>query len=307
VAVVSSASGQDAVLRYKWVEGDEIRYRIELQSNATMSGLPTVGEMTVDQHSFQVIRLTVVSVAADGSATLRQTFESVRMEVSSPAGKTVFDSSAADAPANASKPSIATTMAALVGESITVVVLPNGTVTKVEGMSRLLDKMTNTLGQNPMAAQVAGQLRATMSDDAMRNVFEQGFPAFPERAVTPGDTWTRELTASVPILGMLTTTSTLTLKGIENSDGVALARMAVVIAMRQSQQASPSSPLPITAVFGDSKGEGEILFDLTRGRIQKTSLKTQMPATMSMPAPDGSQITVQGHFATTMTTQTVEK
>ena len=44
----------------------------------------------------QVFRTIVEDVAADGTATLSLVIESVRMEIDSPLGKSVFDSSSKD-------------------------------------------------------------------------------------------------------------------------------------------------------------------------------------------------------------------
>ena len=54
LAWVSSAYGQDATLRYRWVNGDEIRYRLSQQGTTTITGLPGIGETTIDQSNVQV-------------------------------------------------------------------------------------------------------------------------------------------------------------------------------------------------------------------------------------------------------------
>ena len=46
VGDVSSALGQDATLRYKWVKGDQVRYRTTQRSSTTMSGVPGLGELS---------------------------------------------------------------------------------------------------------------------------------------------------------------------------------------------------------------------------------------------------------------------
>lgn len=304
---VSSAYGQDATLRYRWVKGDDVRYRVSQQGTTTINGLPGMGEMTMDQSNVQVIRLTVEDVATDGSATLRQTFESARMELNSPAGKAVFDSAAADKPTDPIAVAIGATMSAMIGESITVVLMPTGAVIKVEGMSRIFDKIMKALPQDPTGAQVFGQFKGTMSDDAMRSMFEQGFVTFPDHAVKAGETWTGQFKMSLPIIGTLTTTRTSTLQGVESSSGASIARIATMIAMRQDAEASPPGPMGMTAKLADSKGEGEILFDIARGRVQKTSSRSEMPVTMSMTGPDGSQINAQSLVRTTMTMEIVEK
>jgi hypothetical protein len=304
---VSSAYGQDAALRYRWVKGEEVRYRVSQQGTTTISGLPGMGEMTMDQSHVQVLRLTVEDVATDGSATLRQTFESVRMELNSPAGKAVFDSAAADKPTDPIAVAIGATMSAMIGESITVVLVPTGAVIKVEGMSRIFDKIMKTLPQDPTGAQVFSQLKGTMSDDAMRSMFEQGFATFPDHAVKAGETWTGPFRMSLPIIGTVTTTRTSTLQGVESSNGTSIARIATMFAMRQDAEASPPGPMGMTAKLADSKGEGEILFDIAKGRVQKTSSRSEMPVTLSMTGPNGSQINAQSLVRTTVTMELVEK
>jgi hypothetical protein len=304
---MSSAYGQDATLRYRWVKGDEVRYRLSQQGTTTITGLPGVGEMTTDQSNVQVFHLTVEDVTADGSATLRQTFESVRMELSSPAGKTVFDSGAGDKPTDPVGAAIGTTMSAMIGESITIVLQPTGAVTRVEGMSRILDKVMKTLPQNPAMAQTMSQLKGSMGDDAVRSLFEQSFVSFPDRAVKAGETWTGQFKMSNPMFGALTTTMTSTLKGVESGSGASIARITVMIAMAQDPQAPPSVLPGMTARIADSKGEGEILFDITKGRLQKSTFKSEMPVTMSMASPAGGEINSQMLVRNTITMEIVEK
>jgi hypothetical protein len=303
---MSSAYGQDATLRYRWVNGDEVRYRLSQQGTTTITGLPGVGEMTTDQSNVQVFHLTVEDVTADGSATLRQTFESVRMELSSPAGKTVFDSGAGDKPTDPVGAAIGTTMSAMIGESITIVLQPTGAVTRVEGMSRILDKVMKTLPQNPAMAQAMSQLKASMGDDAVRSLFEQSFVNFPDRAIKAGETWTGQFKMSNPMFGALTTTMTSTLKGVESGNSASIARIAVMIAMAQDADAKPSGLPGMTAKLADSKGEGEILFDITKGRLQKSSFKSEMPVTMSLAGPGGSDINSQMLVRSTITMEIVE-
>jgi hypothetical protein len=61
-----------------------------------------------------------------------------------------------------------------------------------------------------------------------------------------------------------------------------------------------SGALGMTAKLADSDGEGEILFDIAKGRVQKTSFKTEMPMTLSVSGPAGSQINSQGLVRSTM-------
>ena len=307
LVAVSSAYGQDATLRYGWVKGDEFRYRLSQQGTMTITGLGGIGDMTTDQSNAQVFRLTVEDVDADGSATLRQTFESVRLETNSPAGKKVFDSAAADKPIDPIAAAMGTTMSAMIGESITIVLAPTGAVIKVEGTSRIFDKVMKTLPQNPAAAQTVSLLKGIMSDDAMRSMLEQGFVTFPDHAVKPGETWTGQFKMSNPMFGSLTTTRTSTFTGVESTSGTSIARITAMVAVRQDSEASPSGPMGMTVKLADSTGEGEILFDIAKGHVQKTSFKSEMPMTMSVTGPAGGQINSLSLVRNTITMEIVEK
>ena len=64
---IPSAYGQTTTLRYQWVKGDQVRYRITQLTDATMSGLLGIGEMRVEQYLVQVERMVVQDVAVDGT------------------------------------------------------------------------------------------------------------------------------------------------------------------------------------------------------------------------------------------------
>jgi len=303
---VSPAFCQDTTLRYQWAKGDEVRYRIRQQSSATMSGLPAVGDMTVDMTIAQVVRMAVQDVAADGTATLRETFESIRFEQSSPLGRTVFDSASPEKPADPGSVSMGTLMATMVGESVTIVMGPNGTVAKVEGMSALADKALNALPPGPATAVVGGQLKGLMSDDSIRSLMGQSFAIFPDRPVKTGETWTSHFEQANPLLGIMSATRTLTLTSVESRDGVVLAHLAVRLATKQT--GSATSPIAGMSVkVEDSESTGEMVFDATEGRLQQASLKGELPTDLSLTPPGGEPIHVTGVTRNVVTTEVVDK
>ena len=79
------ASAQPLTLRYKWTKGEEVKYRVTQQTTATFSGLPNgMANMNVETTVAQVIRSVVKDVAPDGTATVEQVYESIRMDINSP-------------------------------------------------------------------------------------------------------------------------------------------------------------------------------------------------------------------------------
>jgi Family of unknown function (DUF6263) len=308
VAVFTSvvpASAQDTTLRYRWITGDEARYRIIQQSSVTLSGLPGIGDMTMDVSMAQVVRMAVQDVAADGSATLRETFESVRIEQSSPMGKTLFDSASPEKPADQSSVTLGSVMSAMIGESVTIVIGPDGATGKVEGMSALIDKTLKTLPPGPAAAFAADQIKGLLSDDAIRNIVGQGMAIFPDRPLKTGETWSSQIDQANPVLGNMSIARTFTLTAVENRNGVSLAHIAVRLAIKQVGPAPLAIPgMSISA--NSSESVGEIVFDATIGRLLHTSLKGETPMEMSLTPAGGEPIHVKGLTRSLVTMELVE-
>ena len=86
-----AADAQTVTLRYKWAKGESRTYRVTNQTDSSITGMPS-GPMNVSQTMTQMLKYTADEVSPDGSVTLRQTFQAVRMESSGPMGKIVIDS-----------------------------------------------------------------------------------------------------------------------------------------------------------------------------------------------------------------------
>src|SRR5206468_9979655 len=99
--------------------------------------LPGASDVSTKTTTASTIRMVVDDVAAYGKITLRETIEAVRMETETNASgaplKTVYDSASGGAPTDPA----AQGMAAVIGQPITLVMLPSGAVEKVEGMSQI--------------------------------------------------------------------------------------------------------------------------------------------------------------------------
>jgi uncharacterized protein DUF6263 len=301
----SSLLGQEGVLKYRWNKGDVLRYRIVTQTNAAMTGIPGMGEMTVNTTLTQVQQLTTQEVAADGTATIQNKFESVKMETATPMGSYAYDSAAP--PQNTADPviaSMASSMGALVGESITLVMSPDGSIQKMEGMTRIMEKMKQNA---PQAAGFGLGLDSVLSDDAMKGMFGQNFGHFPATPVKPGDTWKHDLSMPNPF-GIMHLATTFSVKGVETTGGKELVRIASTSTIKATAgDKAPPMPVPMTIQFNDGTGDGEMIFDRKLGRNQRASFNTTLPLSMSMTGPDGSQMSIQALTKTTTTMELIEK
>jgi hypothetical protein len=303
----SALIGQEGVLRYRWTKGEPLRYRIVQETNATMTGVPGMGEMTIRNTMTQMQQFTPKDVAGDGTATLEARFESVKMEMGTPMGTFTYDS--ANPAQNSSDQmvaQIAATMGALVGESITLVMSPNGAIQKIEGLTRIRQKVEQTTPQAASALGMGG-LDAILSDEALKGSYGQGFSQLPATPVKPGDTWKNDLTMPNPF-GTMNFSTTHSLKAVETAGGKDLARIAMTSTIKAAPANKPPPfPMPVTIQFSDGTGEGEMIFDRKLGRAQTATFLTTLPMSMNMTAPDGSALNIQAMTKSTTSIELIEK
>jgi Family of unknown function (DUF6263) len=298
-------AAQEAPLRYRWTKGEEVRYRMSQESTATISGLPGgMADMTIDTLMSQVMKSVVEDVAADGTATIRQVYESVKMEVNSPMSRMSYDSTKKD---NASADPTAQSMfSVMVGESFLLVLSPSGEVQKVDGMSLIMEKVFKNLPQDPAAAAMLQGMRNSFSDDAMRATMSQGFLKFPDRALKVGDTWDSQFTVKNPMIGGITTSVNATLKAFEGSGTDQIARIVMKLTMKADSAAAGTNPMGLELKMGDGTGEGEMVFNVAKGRQQRAVNRMNTSLTMSGSGPDGSTMNMQTLVKATVTLELVE-
>jgi len=295
---------QSVTLRYNWKQGDVLTYRSTVRTTSTMTGGPS-GQATFEQTMGQTLKVTVAAVGADGTATLRQEIVSVTLEMSSPAGKMAYDS--AKPPASNADPSVlamSKTMGAMVGEAISVTMAANGAVRRIDGTQKIIDKLMADLPRDPMAGGLAQNIKAMLGEAALRSSLEQSFSRLPDGPVKPGDTWTAEQSIGADTIGKIVGSSTFTLKAIEGTGDAALARVAVSLSLRQ--QDVPASGSSMSVRLGSSKGQGELVFRIGQGIVERNSMNTDMVSTASVRGPDGAPMSLQNATRTQMTMELVK-
>src|SRR6185436_14394947 len=150
-------------------------------------------------------------------------------------------------------------------------------------------------------------VRGQLSEEALRTTIEQTFPKLSAPPVKPGDTWTGQLAMGNPAIGRITGRSTFTLRAVEGGAEAPVARIAVGLVLRQDVVPQPSGPAGVVMTLGAAKGEGEILFDVSKGQIQRSTMRSDMPSTATMTGPDGGVLTMENKTTIVMTMAPVEK
>ena len=147
---------------------------------------------------------------------------------------------------------------------------------------------------DPAARQAAQAVRGQLSDEALKTTIEQTFPKLSSPPVKPGDTWTGQLAMGNPSIGRITGRSTFTLRAVERRGRGARWRGSLVgLVLRQDVVPPPSGPAGMVTTLGAAKGEGELLLDVSKGQIQRSTMRSDMPSTATMTGPDGGVLTME--------------
>jgi hypothetical protein len=299
----TAAAHAQVTLQYRWKQGDVLVYKTTLKTNSVMSGMPGMGETSLDQTMSQRIRLLAAAVAPDGSVTLHQTTEAVSVEMSGPMGKVIYDS--AD-PKSAEKDegaeALGKVFGGIVGTTISVTMTANGAIQRIDGVQKVLDKIMQDLPQDRSGGSMAQGLKSVLSAEAVRASLEQSFPRLPPQPVKAGDTWTGQMALGSEVTGRIGGTQTFTLTSVDAD----VATIAVALVLKQ-ETAPPFGPAGSTMKMGDSKGDGQIAFDVASGRIRTSTMKTEMPSTISTVGRDGRPAQMRQTTKTSMTMELVER
>jgi hypothetical protein len=222
----------------------------------------------------------------------------------------VFDSASKENDPTSANPlgkTMSAAYSAMIGQSLTMVVSPRGTVQKIEGMARLMDRVLNAQPQDRIAPDVLDGFRNTFTDDITRDMLGWGTAPFPDRPLHPGDTCEDHLSATVPMLRATTTSRAWTFEGVEIRGDISLARLSAKLAIRADPSAPQTAPgTPVAIQTSDSTGESELFFDIARGRIERVTTVLTQPMTMSSPTPNGGSMNLQMLIKSTLTLELVE-
>ena len=287
-------------LQYRWKQGDSLTYKTTLKTTSTMSGMQGMSDVSFEQTMTQRIRLLAAAVAPDGSVTLHQTTEAVSVEMGGPMGKVSYDSADPKSAEKEEAAALGRVFGGIVGTTISITMSSSGAVQRIDGVQKVLDKITQDLPPDRAGSPIAQGLKSVLSEDAVRASIEQSFPRLPPQPVKAGDTWTGQVLLGNSAVGRIAGTQTFTLKSLDGDAAV----IAIALALKQ-ESAPPVGPVGTTMKIGDSTGEGQLDFDVALGRIRKSTMKTEMPATMSTVGPDGRAVQMKQTTKTSMTMELV--
>ena len=183
------------------------------------------------------------------------------MNTTSPMFSAAYDSEKPDAATDELSARLKAVLAPMIGQPYTVVMAPTGEVVKVDGLSKLAEKMFSNMPADPASAGMLDGLKASLSDDAMRSLLSQSFAQAPNRALKIGESWTAEIVQNNPMLGGTITSVKMTLKAVAGEDPKRMATIGIDSTVKQDP-AKPGAPNPMGMTLQLSTGDRRRRTDL---------------------------------------------
>jgi len=205
VSIVISCAREKIQLQLRLQEGESHTIKVLTDQNIsqTIQGQRhDIIQTTGTGHTFDV-----EEVDADGNALVKVTYRSVLFKQDGPMGKIEYDSS--NPPAII--PPMAMGFAALVGQSFSMMISPDGHIIDVQGVDAMLTHVMKKLDipEGPMKVSIEESLKNQFGDQALTEIMESMMAIYPEKPVGIGDSWTRKVVISKGFPMILDNTWTL--------------------------------------------------------------------------------------------------
>ena len=217
-------------------KGKKYEYRQELNQNIkqNMMGqeIPMETEMNV------TYLMEIMDVKAEEIQT-QFTYKEFAYIISSPMMKMGYDSKNPVEDPTFLDQLFGSMFGTLIDKPFTVIIAPDGSIKSVTGMKEIVDSMVGETGNDQMASQIGGQMKMQFNDDAMKNMLEQSFKIYPNRAVKKGDSWNLQSTTEINNINVLSKTKYI-LKDVSKNTAIVLVESEIAMKPGESMEGNLS-------------------------------------------------------------------
>lgn len=156
--------------------------------------------------------------------------------------------------------------AAFKDASFTAELTPEGQVKTISGLSELKERMYALANNNEeILNMLNGSFQQYVTEDFFRSTIEQSFGAFPDKAIKPGDSWTKTDKLSLDV--SLAVTTIYTLKKVRDNRAIIALSAGI---NTENQVVSIGGNSTTTSMKGNQEGEIEV--DIATGMLLKAEI-----------------------------------
>ncbi len=275
ILAASAARGDEAVLRWKFQEGDQLTYKMSEVGTADQMG------MKIKNEKIQYMDWKIAKVEGD-AALIEIVITRLVVKMENPmAGNSSFDSDIKeDDPNKTPNPEEVS-----VGKTYTIKMNTRGKVLGIEGFAaisaEILKKTEEIMGGNPGWSMQKKMFETMYSEEFLRKNMNCNVPFFPEGVVQSGTSWDEESEFMLPPFGDFLSKRKNTLESMDG--GLIKSKIsgsAEKIEKKKADDAAAAND-PMAAAMAMMKVkkagiEGALEFDNVKGmvkkRVQKLSL-----------------------------------
>ena len=254
--LTAAAATAQTTLRYKFKEGDTLKYALEQKMKMTMNVMGNNVDMTMDQ--FSELAWHIQKVDSKGSAKIAIKFGRNKMTMDGPTGKVEVDSNNAQEPDDPIGQALYKVIKGLSGLEVTGSISPTGEFTDITLPEKAVKELQNIPGGD-----MFGEM---LSPEGLKRMMSQSGLVMPKDAVSKGAKWKSKNEMKLPF-GKMIAEVDYTYDGPVEKDGRSLEKIAVK--PKASIEPTPSAPFSLKLKSHD--GGGTALFDNSAGRLLEVS------------------------------------
>jgi hypothetical protein len=284
LATAACALGDEKLdLKLHLIKGESRQMTVSLDQ--TIQQTVQAAAQETSQSLSVTYTFAVTDVDAKGNATVSVRYDAVAFHARTPGGQVEYDSSK---PASGQSPPMASGLAALVGQSYAMTVSPQGTITQITGLQKMLDSVLARLNlpEGPLRTAAENAVRQQLSEAKLKEGLAEIFAPFPDHPVALGESWTRTQQVNQGFPMKLETTYTLE----SREAGVA----HVKVSGKAATASNATMDMGPVKMSYDLKGDQAGSLDIVEstGWTRQSELRQQLTGSATLRAPNVDPQTV---------------
>jgi hypothetical protein len=247
-------------LRWKFKPDEVLNYVMTMDMAQDMK----ISNMNLQVKVVQQMDMTwkVTGVEADGTATLTQTIDRIRMDMNVPGQPAMKFDTASDEKVPGAE-MLKPVFDAMVGKPITLKVTPRGEITELKISEEMLAGIKKS---------VLSQMGGMFSEDGMKQMIGRGMLTFPAEAVSKGASWDTSLETANSVIGKQVIEMRYVYEGPEERGGRPLDKIGADMTMKFEE--SPDAKVKVNVK--EQSSDGTIYFDNAGGHVAESNVTSKM-------------------------------
>ncbi len=259
-------SGDKVDLRFKFEKDKPFYQEMTTKTTQDMKVMGMDVKQTQDQTFY--FSWTLKDEDKDKNMVVVQRIEGVKLTINIAGNPITFDSTNP----TSSSTALAEFFKALVGSEFKLTLDKDYKVIKIEGRDDFLKKLTQA------NQQMEPLLKRILSEEAMKQMADPTFGLLPPNAVAKNDTWERKSALNLGPIGSYDSDLKYTFEGPDEKNAdLAKIRVDTTLTYKPPTDGGDQLPFKIKdAKLTSKNAKGEILFDVKKGRLDKSTQSLEL-------------------------------